>query len=189
MENEHHNFYEIRIPVSTITGGKEAPTIPIYHDFLMNKIYPAIDKLYSKGLIDTYHFLIHQNLDLRISIPDETKTDAIKNILEDFELPTELHEWDKKMSKIEDEILRLNTEITRLLLQHPNLYNFLGSVIHYPVNQFGYPNLKESEFLLLKAVGWGMTHYVENEGMELNDATLKIKEELGKLLSGVEVKG
>ncbi len=183
VENDYYNTFEIKIPFTTIAGGQETLSLPVYHEFLLTKVYPAIDKLYSEGLIDTYHFLMHENLDLRISIPDETKIDTIKNILAEFELPIKMQEWGRGRPKIEDDILRYDTEKTRLLIQHPVLDKFLSSAIHNPINQLGINNLVESEIHINEAINWRFTYYVETEKMSREDAKIRVTDELSDMLS------
>lgn len=182
-EENPHNFYEVTIPYERIPPNRPLELVSAYRELLKNKVFPAIDKLRSEGLIDTYHFLTHVGLDLRISIQDEEKIPEVKEILEQFEIPTDLRRWDENHERIEveDHVLRMNTEITRLLLEHPDFDSFYPSVIHYQNNSFGIGNEEETNFYINQGVNWIISIYMQKLGMERPEAIEKTKQDLIKL--------
>jgi len=171
------------MPYQLIGPDRSPELISNYRSLLKDSIFPAIDTLLSKGLIDNYHFLTHFGLDLRISVINPDDLSEVKKVLAEYGLPTDMKSWDLEHNRIEaeDDILRLNTEITRLLLGHPNLDDFYPSVVHYQNNSFGMGNVEEVNFHLSQAINWLFTIYV-NSGIEKQEAFERAKSELIKVL-------
>lgn len=176
-----YNFYEVTILYNQTQQNA-------YNNLLETSIFPSIDELTSKKLIDNYHFLSHSSnsTDLRISISDKNKLPEIMKILKKFGISGELNEWGHGRLKVEDDILKLNTEITRLLLNHPSSGSFYPLVVHYQNNSYGMGNLEEANFLFYHALKWLITINVNKFGMEREKAIEKAKKDLKETINNTE---
>ena len=79
------SIYELKIPrivyypketqPRTVTNHKE------YVDFLYLNVFPLVNQLEVEIGIEYWHILNHENLDLRLSIEDEKKMEAVRRVL------------------------------------------------------------------------------------------------------------
>lgn len=79
------SIYELKIP-RTVYYPKETQPRPVtnhkeYVDFLYLNVFPLVDQLEAEVGIEYWHILNHKNLDLRLSIEDENKMEAVKRVL------------------------------------------------------------------------------------------------------------
>ncbi len=174
MEDTHYNFYEVIVSYDQINDLTE------YSHFLETSIFPVIDQLLSEGLIDNYHFLNHKysEVDLRISIPHEKDKIKVKDTLKKFGITDELKEEGRGRPKFDSDILRLNTEITRLVIQN----DFLTGAIHYQANQNLISNLIESNVYTEMAVFHRNEHHKLNNNMTEKDALTQTKKEIREIV-------
>jgi hypothetical protein len=159
-----HNFQQVTVPYDRSGPDRRKE----YRSLLLEHVFPVIDELLELGKIDSYHFLTHSGLDLRLSICDEQDLATVEQVLRKHGLPAELTPWDPKHERIEeeDEVLRLNAEITRVLLKHPDPDSFYYLVVHYQNNMFGMGNDEEVTFHLKQALNWLTTIKVNREGKD-----------------------
>ncbi len=167
-----HNFFEITIPRSD--------HLDEYHALLKTKIFPAIDELLAKKLINTYHFLTHAGLDLRISVYYFQDLPKVAQVLSCHDLPNDFRVWDEKHERLEqeDEVLRLNSEIVRVLLDHPDRQKFYYLVLHYQNNSYGMDNHDEVEFHFEQMIAWSRTIKIVNQKKDRYTAQMEAIDEI-----------
>jgi len=149
---ESYNFKEIKI--------KSGIKIEELHKDIIYKIAPAIIHLEENGLINGFHFIWHEKIDLRISSNnwDETE-EEIKIRLEEFGLPSDFKDWSMSTERYFGDIgvllcynsLEFNSRIILQLLQekfdenNDRIINLYASQLpHYHFIQFGWDNITEA---------------------------------------------
>ncbi|MBA7490747.1 hypothetical protein ES702_01290 [subsurface metagenome] len=84
---ESYDFKEIHVPTSH--------ELADVHDKIFNCISPAIIELESLKLINGFHFILHEKIDLRISAENWNKNEkGIKKILRKYKLSDDLNNWE-----------------------------------------------------------------------------------------------
>lgn len=178
-----HNFQEVTVPYQRSGPDRRKE----YRSLLLEHIFPAIDELVQLGKIDYYHFLTHCGLDLRLSVPNRQDLATVRAVLKKHGLPAELAPWDPNHERVEeeDEILRLNAEMTRVLLRHPDPDSFYHVVVHYQNNMYGMGNDEEVDFHFNQALSW-LTHIkIKNEGKDWEVAKREAAKQLGNFLLSI----
>lgn len=192
-----YSFKEARIPLSH-------DRISI-HERLGQTVAPAIRDLESQELIDGFHHIIHENIDLRLSCDDwQNKKPAIKDVLALHGIPTELKDWGPMPSE------RYGGELGVILCYNNLEYNSrltLGLVelmaathddtllhwqdrlcphqwVHYLCNQFGYLNDAQIQFELEDAFVWLQALVANNP--DRPHAISFAREVIGELKKGVD---
>jgi hypothetical protein len=152
-DNETLCFYEVHIP-------RENPRAAVMpsteYSQLVRRVFAAVDDLVGKRLINSYHFLTHAELDLRLSVPKESDVTTVGGVLSSHGLPSELHPWNppKNDTLVEIEGLYQATERVRLLLGHSNPSRGHEQQAHYENNALGLGNSDEVKFHARQAFGW-----------------------------------
>lgn len=144
------------------------------HQKLRQVVTPAIRDLESRGLINGFHYLIHSNVDLRLSCADWNQHESkVKQVLKDHSIPTDLADWEFKPEGYGGETgavlccsnLEFNSRLCLALLE---LINGTDDQkirqeqeklcpqqwVHYLCNQFGYLNWNQIIFELNDAFNW-----------------------------------
>lgn len=152
---------------------------------LRRVIAPVVRQLESRRLIDGFHYIVHQQIDLRLSCNDWHDCEApIRGVLSDHGIPSDLTDW--ALQPPED----YGGEIGILLCYNNLEYNSrlclaLAELIaetqdevirtrqeglcphqwlHYLCNQFGYLNLDQIAFEFNDAFVWLQTLLRSNPG-------------------------
>ena len=144
------------------------------HQKLRQIVAPAIRDLESRGLINGFHYLVHEHIDLRLSCADWDQHESkIKQVLKDHSIPTDLVDWEFKPEGCGGETgavlscnnLEFNSRLCLALLE---LINETDDQrirqeqeklcphywVHYLCNQFGYLNLNQVKFEFQDAFIW-----------------------------------
>ncbi len=144
------------------------------HQKLRQIVAPAIRDLESKGLIDGFHYLVHEHIDLRLSCADWDQHESkIKQVLRDHSIPTDLADWELKPeghggetgAVLSSNNLEFNSRLCLALLELIN-----GTYdqrirqeqeklcphywVHYLCNQSGYLNPDQVKFEFEDAFIW-----------------------------------
>ena len=81
---EKWNFKEVHIPVLKSNA----------HIIILEVVLPVIEELEGKNLINGFHFIFHDDLDLRLSSVNwRSSKKAIQKILKEYDLPDTLEDW------------------------------------------------------------------------------------------------
>lgn len=135
-------------------------------DLLKNTVFPVIDELLNKKLIENYHFLNYappQRLELRFLPVDESKFEGIKSVLKNHGLPEELKIYNENDSESQNtlDVLKLQTEMVRIVINQTKfsdaeggIKRFYDEITHYPNNALGMNISEEINFHLNKALHW-----------------------------------
>ena len=155
------------------------------HRQLRETIAPAIRDLESQGLINGFHHIVHDEIDLRLSCHDWPNLEAsIQAVLETHSIPFNLKDWgpmpaERYGGEIGVALCYNNLEFnSRLCLALAELMNETqGSPIlqmqerlcphqwiHYLCNQFGYLNIDQITFELNDAFTWLESLITRNRG-------------------------
>ena len=148
------------------------------HTLLKDRVGPAVRELESSKLINGFHYIIHKDIDLRIS------SDAwpqylcqIQKVLATFSIPPELREWKDGMemppekyggptgvllcynnlefnSRLCLALIELMSEAKDAAAQQSLMKLCPHQWVHYLCNQFGYLNLDQISFELNDAFCW-----------------------------------
>jgi hypothetical protein len=172
-----YSFKEARIPVSHDRNS--------IHERLRQTVAPAIRDLESQRLINGFHHIIHENIDLRLSCDEwPNKEPAIKDVLALHGIPTELRAWGPMPSeRYGGELgvllcynnLEYNSRLTLALVEliaathDDTLLHWQDRLcphqwVHYLCNQFGYLNPAQIQFELEDAFVWLRTLLANNPG-------------------------
>lgn len=123
------------------------------------KVAPAIRELEDRGLINGFYFILHANLDLRLSCDAwEEKERAIRNVLTNNGISPELAHYsglkDDDFHNLDDNNLEMNSRFVMAYVAvrdqaSPEERSRMSHAvparwIHYLYNQFGYANLEEA---------------------------------------------
>ncbi len=176
-------LFEIQIPYERVQQWDDRK-IQKYRELLAKKVFPAVDELKGEKLISLYYFITHQNLDLRIVIPIGRPLEPIQTVLKKWALPTEIRKMGGERKEYEDVILELNSEITRLLLNHPNTGQFYYEVGHFQNNQFGMSNHLEIEWFIQQAIAWHCT-VLASSGVPADMALSRARADLSTLIQSI----
>lgn len=161
-----YNFKETCIPTS-----REISDI---HQKLRQIVTPTIIELESKKLINGFHYLIHHDIDLRLSCNDWNRHESsIKKILAEHSVATELTNWAMPPETSGGEIgvflcynnLEFNSRLSLALIGLINKTSDKSirqaqenlcphQWVHYLCNQFGYLNLDQIRFEFNDAFRW-----------------------------------
>lgn len=145
------------------------------HRKLRQRVAPAIRDLESRGLINGFHHIIHEDIDLRLSSGDWPQYESrIKQILRVHSIPTDLADWEFVPSELyggETGALlccnnlefnsRLSLALLELMNETDDQKDRQGQErlcphqwVHYLCNQFGYLNRDQIIFELNDAFNW-----------------------------------
>lgn len=170
-------FREINIPFE---DPKE------YIQIVQEKITPLIKDLESNSLIERFHFIMHENLDLRLEANYDKDTDKIKNKLRKHGLNDELSSDSWSMPEDPEKYggpkgleicyrnLEYNSRIIMDLFEFKRYIetktekkrrqelkkgfnNLNGQFVHYFLIQQGINNIQEIDFHLQQAKSWAST--------------------------------
>jgi len=155
-----YDFKETHIPTSLCRHN--------IHQKLREIVAPAIRDLESGGLINGFHYLVHEHIDLRLSCADWDQHESkIKQVLKDHSIPTDLADWEFKPEGYGGETgavlccnnLEFNSRLCLALLELINETDDQRNRqeqdklcpyqwVHYLCNQFGYLDLDQDRFEL-----------------------------------------
>ena len=83
-----------RLPISGMENARDVKDSQAYFDFLSLHIFPVIDDLENDAGVRYWHFLNHENLDLRLSIEGAEQLHAVRQILKKHPIITNsLTKW------------------------------------------------------------------------------------------------
>lgn len=158
-----YKFKEVHIPVPSVSETSEV------HSVLYFQVLGAVRELEYLGLINGFHFIVHKDVDLRLSTPDWRKNvTSIKSILERYDIPSELENWGplprstyggKYGEVLCYNSLELNSrmilgflEARRLEFRRPEVFNTLDWLVvsqlsHYLYYQYGLVGTQEIDTL------------------------------------------
>ena len=138
-----------------------------YHRCLRQVVFPLVDQLEATGLIAGYDFLTHQHIDLRLWILDSERVGAVRDILEQRGLPSDLSDFAPAETGAERDrllaILNHSAKQVRRIVEDATGLRTHAELVHWQLNQFGLTNLGEAEFHARQAATW-MTQLSRQEG-------------------------
>jgi len=141
------------------------------HQVLKRSVAPAIRDLESDELINGFHYIIHRNIDLRLSCDDWGKDKSkIQNVLALHSIPTPLRDWELQPPESyggETGVLLCYNNLefnSRLCLAWLEIMKGTKEEairelcphqwVHYLFNQAGYLNLDQIQFELNDGFKW-----------------------------------
>ncbi len=164
-------FKETHVP-SSLEGGKIRAT-------LKDIVAPTIRDLECRQLINGFHYIVHSDIDLRISSSNWPQhLPAIKEVLENHSIPPDLNDWDTHHEEMPPDDyggeigvqlcynnLEFNSRLCLALAElmsdthddavRQNLAQLCPRQwVHYLCNQFGYLNRDQIIFEMNDALVW-----------------------------------
>jgi len=169
-------FVEVYIPCPLL-GSRTPNYMNDYFELLEKKVFLAVDAMLLGGLIDSWHFLTHAALDLRLCPKDPSLHPKIQDILRTHQLPTGLVPWPQTgpNAVVNQEFLQKCSEITRTLLRHTEREEQFQLIQHYLCNMHGLGNEEEATLKFNQAVGGWIVIKRDGEGMPENQAISEAK--------------
>ena len=151
MEDRVFSFKEVNIQKNLKEGSRDE-IIENHLEYVLNKISPAIDELLDKDLINFFHFINHDGIDLRLSCDNwEEKEDSIKVILDNNDISTDLKLWEGQVSvdKVDLFVLYCISSTIFIYLKEKGICADCVTTrsslwTHYIYNLFGITNASES---------------------------------------------
>lgn len=167
------NFKEFNLKTVFIFKEAHIPTTREVEDMrkkLRENVLPAIMELESKKLINSFHYLTHTDIDLRLSCIDwKLNEKKIQLILVKHQIPRILNDWGEPV--FEDEyneslmqyiMLELSSRFSLALIGFADKKDFskrqneiwLRQWIHFIFNELGYLNADQIRIELFDSYGW-----------------------------------
>jgi hypothetical protein len=179
-------FKETHVP-SSLEGEKIRAT-------LKDIVSPTIRDLESRQLINGFHYIVHSDVDIRISSSNWPQhLPAIKEVLENHSVPPDLNDWQMAPDNYGGEIgvqlcynnLEFNSRLCLALVQlmsetdNPAIDRNLAKLcphqwVHYLCNQFGYLNRDQIIFEMNDSFVW--LYDLMPTGRDDPDVTESVKE-------------
>lgn len=167
-----------------------------YLAFLKQELAPAIKELKHNGLIDCYHFVAHNTVDLRLSIKDGKENDVnavlqnkIQKTFTDLEPYGESRE---DLLKCLEVVSDLNLKEVELKVQDgpqitdiglEQVRQFHGELIHFLNLSIGMTNPDEIQFHINQALTWQYTlgfnagvEYQKKAAEKVQTPTVRVQE-------------
>lgn len=162
-----YDFKEIHVPTNR--------KLPDVHDKIFNYISPAIIELEALKLINGFHFILHESIDLRISAEDWSKNEKrIKKILRKYNLSDDLKnlgpmppekyggvigvilcynnlEFNSRLISALVDTRKHTDDINMKRLQEKLLYN---QWVHYLYSQYGFNNIEQIIYEFRDSLIW-----------------------------------
>jgi len=142
-------FDFMEVTVGRINAADIQYSFSVYVDILRNKIAPAIEALEKDELIDGFHFISHEGVDLRLSCPNWKLSEIykIKKILKLNGIDGDLHPYNDLNGSL-DSIVKANflETVSRCVLAEvlAEGKSSRENLSHYLNNQYGVWNIDEA---------------------------------------------